>query len=125
MAKEKCQRLFVSKEVINVDLSFSQYDEAGCGQLLGMIHYGGFLDGLLSREEHYGYPHNGGRHTLSVTLEPGALEALLDLIVDAAQNGAFGSKDVWAPRAMEFARIIREERIPGCRLKTEFFSAPR
>lgn len=57
----------------------SQPQHVPAGRLLGKMYYSGFLD-VLSHDESWGYPHNGGRHTLVLKMVPGDLSSFLNLV---------------------------------------------
>lgn len=61
-----------------IKASQPQYTPAG--KLLGSMYYGSFLQTALSSEQYSGYPHNGGEHTLSLTMSPADVGAFLEII---------------------------------------------
>lgn len=65
------------KKVLYIRASQPQHTPAG--KLLGKLYYRGFLD-LLDQSEYSGYPHNGGEHSLSLSMTEENLSALLSLI---------------------------------------------
>jgi hypothetical protein len=64
--------------LVHVDASQPQHVPAG--KLLGKMYYGSFLESVLSRDEYYGYPHNGGTHSLTLVLTPKDLRSFLSLV---------------------------------------------
>lgn len=64
-----------------VNLKLSQPQHTDAGRVLGDIYYRtGMLD-LFDRDHRFGYPHNGGEHTLTlVNVNPVDVEAWLDLV---------------------------------------------
>lgn len=125
MPAKKFLKLYVEQEVITVDLSSSQFDELA-GPILSKMLYGNLLDNLLcrSQEEYRGCPHDGGQHTLRVTLKPDDFNAFLESIVEAAQAGYFGHPTLWVLRVESFVEKIRSERLPKARLRYAYIPAP-
>lgn len=64
--------------IIHVNATQAQHTDAG--MLLGKLYYSGFFHKVLSPEEHSGYPHNGGQHTLTLKMPKEDLLALGALI---------------------------------------------
>lgn len=59
----------------------SQPQHTDAGALLGHLYYGGFINKTLKHGvESFGYPHNGGLHSLSLRLAPADLQAWLTLV---------------------------------------------
>jgi hypothetical protein len=57
------------------------------GDFLGKLYYSTrFLDKTLEREEHSGYPHNGGQHSLYLYMTPSDLSAWLELVEETYPN---------------------------------------
>ncbi len=63
-------------------ITASQPQHTPAGSLLGRMYYGSFLDATLSRDQRSGYPHNGGEHTLNLSLSLEDLKAFLDLVLE-------------------------------------------
>lgn len=65
-------------QILYVDASQPQHTPAG--NLLGRMYYRGFLTTLLSREQYSGYPHNGGAHSLTLSLSEEDLTAFVAVV---------------------------------------------
>lgn len=65
-------------QVLHIIASQPQHTPAG--NLLGRMYYRGFLTTLLSREQYSGYPHNGGEHSLTLSLSKEDLTAFVDTV---------------------------------------------
>jgi hypothetical protein len=61
-------------------IDLSQPEHTPAGSLLYRMWYGSFIEKTLLREERYGYPHNGGQHTLSVKLTKPDFDAFVALV---------------------------------------------
>lgn len=67
---------------LRIQASQPQHTEAG--RLLGKLYYGGFLERTLQHGvESFGYPHNGGEHTLSLRLPAEDAQAWLTLLEES------------------------------------------
>ena len=65
------------------------------GSVLGLVagYYGGFIDKtLVMNEESFGYPHNGGYHSLTLRLSKDDAKAFVEL-VEERYDGHPGLKD--------------------------------
>lgn len=65
-------------QLVRVDLSQAQHIPAG--NLLSKMFYSGFITDTLSREQFSGYPHNGGQHSLWLSLTPADMQDFLDIV---------------------------------------------
>lgn len=63
------------------------------GKLLAKMYYGGFIDNtLVMNEESFGYPHNGGYHSLTLRLSKEDAKAFVEL-VEERYDGHPGLQD--------------------------------
>lgn len=85
----------------------SQPQHTPAGSLLGRMYYHGFLDKLLSREQYSGYPHNGGEHSLTLSLSEEDLSAFMAI---AREKYA---KDEGLPAFLETIQTNLKKRYPS------------
>lgn len=79
----------------------SQPQHTNAGKLLGRMYYSGFIDkALILGEESFGFPHNGGEHSLTLTMQRQDVDAFIEL-VEYAYDGHPGLQD--------FIHTIREQ----------------
>jgi hypothetical protein len=80
------------KEVINtllhtlgkVHVRLSAGEQTPLGKIIGRVYYNtNVLEGL-TRDERFGYPHNGGQHTLELHCKPMDAIAMLEMIKEVA-----------------------------------------
>ena len=67
----------------------SQPQHTDGGYLLYRMYYGSFLDCVLKRGEHSGYPHNGGEHSLTLHLSVPNLVAFIQTVDLFFHGGRF------------------------------------
>lgn len=73
-------------------ITASQPQHTPAGRLLGKMFYSGFIGSVLSRDEYFGYPHNGGEHTLHLKLSTDDVPAFLSLVEERfAQDNKEGT----------------------------------
>jgi len=71
----------------------SHPEHTHAGKLLAKMYYGGFIDKtLVMNEESFGYPHNGGYHSLTLRLSKDDAKAFVEL-VEERYDGHPGLKD--------------------------------
>lgn len=70
----------MNERIFNVRASQAQHTPEG--HLLGRMFYGHFLDAVTVSSQRSGYPHNGGEHTLSLSMTLPDLKAFLDLVLE-------------------------------------------
>ena len=65
-------------DIVSIKASQSQYVPAG--DLLGTMYYSGFISAVLAPKEYRGFPHNGGEHSLTLTMPVQDLRIFLGLV---------------------------------------------
>lgn len=56
------------------------------GKVIGRLYYQSPVMELLTHEERYGYPHNGGQHTLELHCKPLDAISMIESMKEEAQN---------------------------------------
>ena len=67
-------------------LNFSQPQHTNAGKLLGDIYYRSKILDMFDRTETWGYPHNGGEHSLELRIN----REELDILIEAIQEKFIG-----------------------------------
>ena len=86
-------------------LNLSQPQHSGPGRFLGWLYYSGPEQWVgLDRDQRFGYPHNGGEHSLTIRASVAEVEQFIDWLetLKPASINAREGKD-------EFIRIAREK----------------
>lgn len=82
--------------------SLTSSEQSQEGRLLSYLYYRTNLLELIDRVDRYGYPHNGGQHTLEMRVSRPDLQAFLDLIIEV-----YGEHRIMATEAHAFVAMAR------------------
>lgn len=86
-----------------IDASSPEHSELG--DFLFDLYYHTDLPDVLNREERFGYPNNGGKHTLRLHMEPEDVQTWLALVLEHYESRG----GEWPERARLFAEHIRRQ----------------
>lgn len=92
-------------QLVFTDVSQPQHTPAG--RLVRDMFYSGFISAALAFGEYYGYPHNGGMHSLTLKLPAADLAAFLDLVKATFTRNEQGVADFVASAAAQQRVIYR------------------
>lgn len=69
-----------------VSVTLTSGERTPMGRVLYDLYYNTNLADLLSREERFGYPHNGGEHTLQLLCKPLDAIAFIEQVKETLQD---------------------------------------
>ena len=64
-------------------------EQTPLGKIIGRLYYQSNVMDLLSHEERFGYPNNGGQHTLELNCKPLDAVAMIEAMKEVAEEKKF------------------------------------
>jgi hypothetical protein len=79
-----------------VAVRLSAGEQTPLGKIIGRLYYQSKVMDLLTHDERFGYPHNGGQHTLELHCKPLDAVSMIEAMKEEAEDRKFATNaDEW------------------------------
>ena len=91
-----------------VHVRLSAGEQTPLGKIIGRLYYQSRVMDLLPPDQRFGYPHNGGQHTLSLACRPLDAVAFIEALKEEAQARKFAITEEESQVVSELSYISQE-----------------